>query len=156
MDILGPSLEKLFFNLCNRKFSLKTVLMIADQMLSRLEFIHDNGYLHRDLKPDNFLMGMYNSEIVVYVVDLGLAKSYIDKRNNRHIPYTEGKTLTGTARYASVNTYLGVEQSRRDDLESLGYISISHGRLPWQSIKVSQHIFYIIIYIKNTFYIVYV
>eukprot|EP01084_Bolivina_argentea_P159397 277610_1 len=136
MQMAGTSLEDLF-NYCSRKFTLKTILMIADQMLSRLEFIHDNGYLHRDLKPDNFLMGMYNSERVVYVVDLGLGKSYINTNTSTHIPYTEGKTLTGTARYASVNTHLGVEESRRDDLESLGYIFMYflRGRLPWQGIK---------------------
>ena len=143
MDMLGPSLEKLF-NICGRKFSLKTVSMLADQMLSRLEFIHDTGYLHRDLKPDNFLMGMYASERVVYTVDLGLGKSYMmttDDGQRKHIPYQDGKTLTGTARYASVNTHLGVEQSRRDDLESLGYIFMYflRGRLPWQGIKVSMY-----------------
>ena len=106
-----------------------------------MEFIHDT-ILHRDLKPDNFLMGMYNSERVVYTVDLGLGKSYMiydpEKGKSIHIPYQEGKTLTGTARYASVNTHLGVEQSRRDDLESLGYMFMYflQGRLPWQGIKV--------------------
>merc|ERR1719319_72006 len=137
--MLGPSLEQLF-NICGRKFSLKTVLQLADQMLSRLEFLHDAGFLHRDLKPDNFLMGIHDSERVVYAVDLGLGKAFTREPGNaraQHIAYAEGKTLTGTARYTSINTHLGVEQSRRDDLESLGYIFMYflRGKLPWQGIK---------------------
>ena len=131
MDLLGDSLEELF-NKSGRKFSLKTVLMLADQMLSRIEFMHSRHFLHRDIKPDNFLMGSgkrnnnnaskdpnntslpanntnnYTSSSKVYLIDLGLAKRFIDKAG-KHIPYKENKSLTGTARYASVNTHVGIE-----------------------------------------------
>jgi len=136
MELVGQSLENLFKS-CNRKFNLLTTLMLADQMLSRIEFIHNKNFIHRDIKPDNFLMGRGNKKHQVYLVDFGLAKVYHDQKTGLHIPYKDGKSLSGTARYASINTHLGIEQARRDDIEALGYILVyfMKGNLPWQGLK---------------------
>ena len=106
--------------------------MIADQMIKRVEYIHSRRIIHRDIKPDNFTIGHGRNSHRIFIIDFGLAKKFMSSRGE-HIKYREGKGLTGTARYASINTHLGIEQSRRDDLESLGYLFLYflRGKLPW-------------------------
>lgn len=140
IDLLGPSLEDLFVA-CGRKLSLKCVLMVADQLLSRLETLHTSGYTHRDVKPENFLMGIGRRKHVIFMTDFGLAQPYVNFETGSHIPYKEGKRMTGTARFASIHTQRGVEQSRRDDLESLAYslIYFLRGSLPWQNMHAATN-----------------
>lgn len=136
---LGQSLQQLFEKNGN-VFSLKTVLMIAVQILDRMELLHKNSIIHRDIKPSNFVIGRKSKKNLVYVIDFGLSKQFINTSTQQHIQFSTGKSLVGTARYVSINTHLGIEQSRRDDLESVGYMLIFFlkGQLPWQNIKTSD------------------
>jgi len=113
--------------------------MIAIQALERMKHIHSCYYIHRDIKPENFTIGM-SKDSRIYSIDLGLGKRFRKKEDGSHIPMKKGKSLTGTARYASLNSHAGYEQSRRDDLESLGYMLVYFlkGKLPWQGLDAKD------------------
>ena len=139
MELLGQSLEALF-QAQNKSFSIKTACMLGIQMIDRIEYIHSRRIIHRDIKPDNFVMGRNLKSHIVYVLDFGLSKKYWSSSHKCHIPFIKGKKLTGTARYASINALSGFEQSRRDDLVSIGSIIMYfiRGNLPWQGLKLNN------------------
>ena len=137
--LLGKSLFELY-NECNKQFTLKDICMIGIQLLERLEYVHSKNYIHRDIKPHNFLIGEKNPRLI-YIIDFGLSKKYKSDRGN-HVKFTVSKHITGTPRFSSANSMRGVEQSRRDDLESICYILIFFlkGFLPWQGLKIVSKI----------------
>lgn len=145
MDLLGPSLDK-YFTYCNKKFSTITTCLIGIEMVKRIQYIHSMGYLHRDVKPNNFMLGKFSKNLAcvnekkIYAIDFGLSKEYIDFTTDEHLPFKDGRKFIGTPRYASIGTHLGHRQSRRDDLESIAYILIYFvlGDLPWQGVKAKS------------------
>ena len=136
MQLLDKSLEDLINKYST--FSIKTTAMLGYQMVNILQYIHDRHIIHRDIKPDNFVMGTKEDNAKLYILDFGLAKKYRSSRTLVQYPYIKKKKLTGTARYASIHALEAYEQSRRDDLESVGYVLMYflRGNLPWQGLKV--------------------
>jgi len=138
LEYLSSSLSDLF-TLNNKKFSLKTVLMLSQQMIDRLATLHAVGIVHRDVKPGNFVMGKGDKAGVVYLLDFGLAHPFKDENTNIHMPYQTNVCFRGTHRYASVTAHARIEQSRRDDMEALGYVLIYFLRgLPWQNLQIER------------------
>ena len=135
MQLMGKSLEDLINE--KKTFSIKTVCLLGYQMINVLEYIHDKHYVHRDIKPDNFVMGLNSLSKKLFLLDFGLAKKYRSSTTLVHYPLINKKKLTGTARYASINAMRGYEQSRRDDLEAVGYVLMYflRGSLPWQGLS---------------------
>ena len=135
MELMGKSLEELI-NI-HKNFSIKTVCMLAYQMINILQYIHEKHIIHRDIKPDNFVMGLNENNAHLYIIDFGLSKKYRSSKTLMQYPLIKRKKLVGTARYASIHALEEFEQSRRDDLESVGYVLIYFlkGSLPWQGLK---------------------
>jgi len=135
MQRMGESLSD-FFKLCGKRFSVQTAICVTIELLTILESLHDAGVLHRDIKLQNFLTG-YGDPTAFYACDFGLSDFYKDPKHGTHIPLTKGHSRYGTVRYASLNNHRGIEQSRRDDLESLGFVMIyaAKGSVPWQAIR---------------------
>ena len=135
MELLGKSLEILMRETDEKKFSLKTIGLLGIEILPIFKFIHEKSIIHRDIKPDNISVGI-DDPCQIYFLDFGLAKKYRSSKTKIHNPMTKHPKLTGTARYASINALAGWEQSRRDDLESFGYVLayLLKGGLPWMGV----------------------
>jgi hypothetical protein len=131
INLLGKSLEEL--KLEKTTFSLKLTLQMGIQIIFLLKSIHEKGLIHRDVKPENFLLGLNRTNKQIYIIDFGFCKSYLNK--NQHIKFGKTNNLIGSYNYASVNSHKHFELSRRDDLESLGYMLIYFymGELEWRN-----------------------
>ena len=140
MELMGKSLENIFENLPIKKMTVNCVGKLGLQMIEILEYIHNKHIIHRDIKPDNFVMGRGEKSKYLYLLDFGLAKKYRSSTTLKHYPMIKKKNLTGTARYASINALNGLTQSRRDDLEAVGYVLLYflRGKLPWQGLHVKN------------------
>ena len=140
MELMGKSLEDIFESLVVKKMTVRCVCNIGYQMMEIMEYIHKKHIIHRDIKPDNFVIGRGEKKKYIYILDFGLAKKYRSSRTLEHYPIVKNKNLIGTARYASINALNGLTQSRRDDLEAIGYVLMYflRGRLPWQGIPVKN------------------
>jgi serine/threonine protein kinase len=137
MELLGQNLDTLMLLQKQKHFTLKTSLLLTLQILKRIQSLHEANFIHRDIKPENFLVGLKKKSSTIYMIDYGLTRKFYENKTHSHIPYREGKGITGTVKFASIYTHMGIEQSRRDDLETLGYILVYFvkGLLPWQGIK---------------------
>jgi serine/threonine protein kinase len=137
INLLGESLQDLKNK--NTSFSLKLTLQIGINIINLLKTIHNNGFVHRDIKPDNFLFGLNNKSNQIYIIDFGLCKPYIYKE--KHIDIKSSHSLIGSKTYASINAHDFIELSRRDDLESLGYMMLYFylGELSWQDLKEASN-----------------
>ena len=135
--LLGPSLATLL-DKYSIIFTMKDICMLSIQMIERLEYIHSKNFIHRDIKPQNFLIGISDPD-KLYLIDFGLAKKYRSKKG-KHITFSLNNNITGTPRYCSINGLRGAQQSRRDDLESLFYVItyFFRGNLPWQKLKIKS------------------
>ena len=139
MELLGKSLDKILHELPSKKMSLRCVCNIAYQLIEIFEVIHNNNIIHRDIKPANIAIGSEDKHKYIYVLDFGLSKKYRSGSSKKQLPFTQNNPLVGNARYSSINALEGGTQSRRDDLESIGYLLLFLllGKLPWQG-KVSH------------------
>lgn len=139
IELLGPSVDTTM-GLCGGQFEFPTVMMLAEQMITRVETLHNKGFLHRDIKPENFSLGKGKKSNTIFIIDYGLVKRYRNAKTKVHIEFKKNKKLAGTARYVSINTHMGYEQGRRDDMECLAYsfIYMAKGELPWQGMRAKD------------------
>merc|ERR1719262_2184444 len=133
VELLSRSLEDHLHGCKGRRFTAPTAVLVAEQVLKRIEYLHSKGIVHRDIKPENFMFGVRDKIHHLYLIDFGLSKKYYDQK---HVQIRTKLSLTGTARYASINAHKGIEQSRRDDLEAIGHMFLYflRGALPWSGL----------------------
>jgi len=136
MDLLGKNLTQHFIK-CSGQFTLKTVIMLAEQMIARIKTLHSKGYIHRDIKPENFVMGLEPASDKVFLIDFGFCKQYKNLYTQKHIPFKQNIMFAGNLSFSSLNAALEVQPSRRDDLESIGLVLLYFVRplLPWSKIR---------------------
>ena len=135
-ELLGYNLTQIKKTI--NSFTITDIALLALQIIDRIEYIHSKYIIHRDIKPENFMIG-YKNNSIIYIIDFGISRKYKSSRTGKHIKFSLTGKMFGTVRYVSYNGSRGVEQSRRDDLESIGYmlIYLSKGFLPWQGLKMN-------------------